>query len=137
MNTNNGLIVPNIKNVQQLSIIQIANELNRLEELAKNGKFSNEDLTGGTFSLSNIGDIGGTYSVPLLVLPEVVIGALGKIIRQAVPEDNDDEYSSYRICSIMSVSWSADHRIIDGATMARFSNKLKFLLENPFHILIN
>jgi 2-oxoisovalerate dehydrogenase E2 component (dihydrolipoyl transacylase) len=50
---------------------------------------------------------------------------------------DDDEYSSYRIRSIMSISWSADHRIIDGATLARFSNKFKFLLENPSQILIN
>jgi pyruvate/2-oxoglutarate dehydrogenase complex dihydrolipoamide acyltransferase (E2) component len=57
MNTNNGFVVPNIKNVQQLSIIQIENELNRLEELAKNEKLSNLDLTGGTFTLSNIGAV--------------------------------------------------------------------------------
>ncbi len=77
IDTKNGLVLPNIKNVQQLSIIQIVNELHRLEELAKNEQLSNEDLTGGTFSLLNMG---GTYTVPLLRLPQVAIGALGKII---------------------------------------------------------
>lgn len=49
---------------------------------------------------------------------------------------DDDGYATCRIRSMMSVSWSADHRVIDGATMARFSNELKFLLENPLHLLI-
>ena len=57
IDTKNGLVLPNIKNVQQLSIIQIENELDRLKELAKNGKLLTEGLTGGTFSLSNIGAV--------------------------------------------------------------------------------
>ncbi|CAF3387292.1 unnamed protein product [Rotaria sp. Silwood1] len=143
MDTKDGLLVPNIKNVQQLSITQIENELNRLQQLAQNGKLSTEDLTNGTFSLSNIGAIGGTYAVPILLLPQVAMGTFGKIIRQAVPEENDESSSdsekcySSRIRSMMSVSWSADHRVIEDATVAQFSNQLKFLLENPLHILIN
>ncbi|CAF3939968.1 unnamed protein product [Adineta steineri] len=131
-----GSLVPNIKNVQQLSINQIENEFNRLQELAHHGKLLTEDLTNGTFSLSNIGDIGGTYAVPILLLPQVAIGALGKIIRQPVAQDEDESYS-YRVRSMMSVSWSVDHRIIDEGTIARFSNQLKFLLENPLQILLN
>ncbi|CAF3332934.1 unnamed protein product [Rotaria socialis] len=147
MDTKDGLLVPNIKNVQQLSIMQIANELNRLQQLGKVGKLSTTDLTGGTFSLSNIGAIGGTYAVPVLLLPEVAIGALGKIARRVVPDEDDDEnssssssdddYCSCRVRSIMTVSWSADHRVVDGATMARFSNELKYLLENPLQLLIS
>ncbi|CAF1093368.1 unnamed protein product [Adineta steineri] len=147
MDTKDGLLVPNIKNVQQLSITQIANELNRLQQLGKAGKLSTDDLTGGTFSLSNIGAIGGTYAVPILLLPEVAICALGKIVRRIVPDEeddessssssSDDEYCSYSVRSMMSASWSADHRVIDGATMARFSNELKYLLENPLQLLIN
>lgn len=145
MDTKDGLLVPNIKNVQQLSIMQIAQELQRLQQLGRAGKLSQEDLTGGTFSLSNIGAIGGTYAVPVLLLPEVAIGALGKIVRRVVPDDEDEESSSdeeeyspsCRVRSLMSVSWSADHRVIDGATMARFSNELKFLIENPLHLLVH
>jgi len=148
MDTKDGLLVPNIKNVQNLSINQIGLELNRLLSLGKTGKLTTEDLTGGTFSLSNIGAIGGTYAVPILLLPEVAIGAIGKIVRRPVPieEENDDsssssddndEYCSCRIRSMMSMSWSADHRVVDGATMARFSNQLKYLLEHPLVLLIN
>ncbi|UJR10812.1 hypothetical protein I4U23_014999 [Adineta vaga] len=147
MDTKDGLLVPNIKNVQQLTINQIASELSRLQQLGKAGKLSTDDLTGGTFSLSNIGAIGGTYAVPVLLLPEVAIGALGKIVRRIVPDEEDDGDSSsssddeeccaYSIRSMMSVSWSADHRVVDGATMARFSNELKYLLENPLQLLIN
>lgn len=57
MDTKDGLLVPNVKNVQQLSIMQVANELNRLQQLGKAGKLSTDDLTGGTFSLSNIGAV--------------------------------------------------------------------------------
>jgi len=74
-----GLLVPNIKSVQQLSVFDIASELIRLHHLGLAGKLSTQDLTGGTFSLSNIGSIGGTYAKPVVLPPEVAIGALGKI----------------------------------------------------------
>ena len=66
MDTKDGLLVPNIKNVQQLSLVQIANELNRLQQLGKAGKLSTDDLTGGTFSLSNIGAVSRVFSRSLL-----------------------------------------------------------------------
>ena len=79
MDTPMGLLVPNIKSVQQLSVFDIAQELMRLHHLGLAGKLSTQDLTGGTFSLSNIGSIGGTYAKPVILPPEVAIGALGKI----------------------------------------------------------
>ena len=79
MDTPMGLLVPNIKSVQQLSVFDIAQELMRLHHLGLSGKLSTQDLTGGTFSLSNIGSIGGTYAKPVILPPEVAIGALGKI----------------------------------------------------------
>eukprot|EP01101_Sappina_pedata_P005106 TRINITY_DN227_c0_g1_i3.p1 TRINITY_DN227_c0_g1~~TRINITY_DN227_c0_g1_i3.p1 ORF type:complete len:488 (+),score=223.41 TRINITY_DN227_c0_g1_i3:137-1600(+) len=123
----NGLIVPNIKNVQNLSIFEIAQELTRLQELAKNGRLSTPDLTQGTFTLSNIGTIGGTYTSPVLLPNEVAIGALGKI--QTLPRFASD--MSVYAAKIMQISWSADHRVIDGATMAHFSNMFKGFIENP------
>ena len=79
MATPTGLVVPNVKNVQALSLLQIASELTRLTDLARGGAVPPSDLTGGTFSLSNIGAIGGTYASPVVLPGELAIGALGKL----------------------------------------------------------
>ncbi|ESO92635.1 hypothetical protein LOTGIDRAFT_120617, partial [Lottia gigantea] len=133
MDTPEGLNVPNIKNVQSLSIFEIAEELNRLQKLGKAGKLGTNDVANGTFSLSNIGTIGGTYAKPVIQPPQVAIGAIGKI--QLLPRF--DYHGNVIKSSIMNISWSADHRIIDGATMARFSNKWKSYLENPATMILN
>ncbi|TKC40987.1 hypothetical protein EI555_000628, partial [Monodon monoceros] len=133
MDTEQGLIVPNVKNIQVRSIFEIATELNRLQKLGSAGQLSATDLTGGTFTLSNIGSIGGTYARPVILPPEVAIGALGKI--KALPRFN--EKGEVYKAQIMNVSWSADHRIIDGATMSHFSNLWKSYLENPAFMLLD
>ncbi|XP_010375537.1 lipoamide acyltransferase component of branched-chain alpha-keto acid dehydrogenase complex, mitochondrial isoform X3 [Rhinopithecus roxellana] len=133
MDTEQGLIVPNVKNVQICSIFDIATELNRLQKLGSAGQLSTTDLTGGTFTLSNIGSIGGTYAKPVILPPEVAIGALGSI--KAIPRFNQ-KGEVYK-AQIMNVSWSADHRVIDGATMSRFSNLWKSYLENPAFMLLD
>ena len=74
MDTPAGLLVPNVKNVESKSVMEIAAELNRLQELGAAGRLSGEDLKDGTFTLSNIGVVGGTYASPILVVPQVVIG---------------------------------------------------------------
>ncbi|XP_003479011.2 lipoamide acyltransferase component of branched-chain alpha-keto acid dehydrogenase complex, mitochondrial [Cavia porcellus] len=133
MDTKQGLVVPNVKNVQICSIFEIAAELNRLQNLGAVGQLSTTDLAGGTFTLSNIGSIGGTYAKAVILPPEVAIGALGSI--RALPRFNlnGEVYKA----QIMNVSWSADHRIIDGATMSRFSNLWKSYLENPAFMLLD
>lgn len=133
MDTPMGLLVPNIKGVQQLSVFEIAVELNRLHTLGLAGKLSTQDLAGGTFSLSNIGSIGGTYAKPVILPPEVAIGALGKIY--TVPRYSAS--GDLKPTQVMNVSWSADHRCIDGATMARFSNMWKGYLESPSSMLLD
>ena len=133
MDTPQGLLVPNIKKIQQLNIIEIANELNRLQDLGLRGKLGEADLKEGTFSLSNIGSIGGTYAKPVIMPPQVAIGALGKI--QKLPRF--DAHDNVVKAHIMNVSWSADHRIIDGATMARFSNLMKNYIENPASMILD
>lgn len=133
MDTQQGLLVPNVKNVQNKSIFDIAMELNRLHELGLSGRLSPEDLTGGTFSLSNIGSLGGTYAKAVIMPPEVAIGAIGRI--QEVPRFDKDG-NIYK-AHVVGVSWSADHRVIEGASMARFSNLWKSYLENPASMLID
>lgn len=136
MDTPEGLAVPNVKNCQRKSIWQIAEELNLLMECGKAMRFSKEQLSGGTFTLSNIGSIGGTFMSPVILPPQVAIGAVGRIRKvPCLSEDGDADYearsSRLAVQSVMNVFWAADHRVIDGATLARFSNRFKQLLENP------
>jgi 2-oxoisovalerate dehydrogenase E2 component (dihydrolipoyl transacylase) len=128
MDTKNGLLVPNIKNVQNLTVLEIASELSRLQDLGLKGQLTPNDLTGGTFTLSNIGSIGGQFGIPVILPPEVAIGAIGRI--NVVPKF-DPINGDLRKAHVLKVVWSGDHRIIDGATMCRFSNAWKACLENP------
>lgn len=132
VDTQDGLVVPNIKSVQTKSVIEVSDELNRLTELAHQGKLGPSDISGGTFSLSNIGAVGGTYARPMLLPPEVAIGAFGKI--QLLPRYMEE--GELRPSHVMHVSWSADHRLVDGATMARFSNLWKSFVENPARLML-
>lgn len=126
-----GLVVPNIKGVQHLSLFEIAQKVNDLISLAREGKLKSADLKGGTISISNIGVLGGTVSTPVINAPESAIVALGKIQRLPRFDENDQVTA----VNIMQVSWSGDHRIIDGATMVRFNNLWKTYLENPLYML--
>uniref|UniRef100_A0A1J3EUT6 Dihydrolipoamide acetyltransferase component of pyruvate dehydrogenase complex n=1 Tax=Noccaea caerulescens TaxID=107243 RepID=A0A1J3EUT6_NOCCA len=127
MATEHGLVVPNIKNVQSLSLLEITKELSRLQHLAANNKLSPEDVTGGTITLSNIGSIGGKFGSPLLNLPEVAIIALGRI--EKVPKFSQD--GTVYPASMMMVNIAADHRVLDGATVARFCCQWKQYIEKP------
>ncbi|XP_069693824.1 lipoamide acyltransferase component of branched-chain alpha-keto acid dehydrogenase complex, mitochondrial isoform X2 [Periplaneta americana] len=133
MDTPLGLVVPNVKNVQNLTILEVAKELNRLQDLGKKGSLRQEDLSDGTFTLSNIGIIGGMYTTPLIFPPQVAIAGLGKI--QVVPRY--DESENLIKAKVICVSWIADHRVIDGVTIARFSDVWKKYIENPVTLLFD
>ena len=133
VDTPTGLIVPNIKRTEQLSVLEIAQELERLVKAARDGQVRQEDLRDGTISISNIGALGGTYASPIISKPEVAIVALGRT--QSVPRFNDLGEVVAR--DIMNISWSGDHRIIDGGTIARFSNLWKAYLEDPSSMLLH
>lgn len=127
-----GLLVPNVKGCQQLSIVEIAQQLTRLTDAARDGRVSPADLKGGTITISNIGAIGGTVATPIINKPEVAIVALGKV--QTLPRFNDKGEVEAR--QLMQVSWSGDHRVIDGGTIARFTNLWKQYLEQPDSMLL-
>jgi len=127
-----GLLVPNIKGCQNKSIVDVAQEVTRLTDAAREGRVSPDDLKGGTISISNIGAIGGTTATPIINKPEVAIVALGKL--QHLPRF--DPQGNVVSRAIMQVSWSGDHRVIDGGTIARFNNLWKAYLENPAKMMM-
>ena len=122
-----GLLVPNVKHVERLSLREVACEVERLTRAARDGRVEPGDLKGGTISISNIGVLGGTYAMPIINAPEVAIVALGRV--QRLPRFDADGNVVAR--SIMTVTWSGDHRVLDGGTMSRFCNRWKGYLEVP------
>jgi 2-oxoisovalerate dehydrogenase E2 component (dihydrolipoyl transacylase) len=135
MATHRGLVVPVIHECQCKSIADIADDLARLKELAKTSSFSKDDLSGATFTLSNIGAVGGgTYMSPIVTSPQVAIGAMGRI--QRVPRFVGDTMEVEE-AHIMNISWAGDHRVVDGATMARFHNTWKQYMESPVRMISN
>jgi 2-oxoisovalerate dehydrogenase E2 component (dihydrolipoyl transacylase) len=129
VDTSKGLVVVVVRGCERRSVEEIAGELGRLFALAAEGNLTEEDISNPTFTLSNIGAIGGTYMSPVVLPPQVAIGAMGKI--QRLPRFIDDSSMDVEAVQIMPISWGGDHRAIDGATLARFSNAWKYYVENP------
>ena len=131
VDTERGLVVPALRRADELSIPEIASELAQVAQKARDGDFSVEDLRGGTFTISNLGVIGGSYSTPIINVPEVAILLLGR--SRKTPTVVDDQI---RIRLMMPLSLSYDHRLVDGATAARFLNDVKSFLEAPSRLLL-
>jgi 2-oxoisovalerate dehydrogenase E2 component (dihydrolipoyl transacylase) len=127
MDSPSGLLVPVIKNVSSLNVLSIASEISRLQALATSGKLTTQDLSGGTITVSNIGSIGGTYVSPVIVDKEVAILGIGKM--RTIPAFGESgQVVEKQVCNF---SWSADHRVIDGATMARAAEVVRGFVEDP------
>ncbi|KAG9436063.1 lipoamide acyltransferase component, mitochondrial [Apis mellifera carnica] len=118
--------------VQKSHNIEITKELNRLQKFGKKSSIPLNDLSNTTFTLSNIGVVGGTYTKPVILPPQIVIGAFGKI--QKLPRFDDKQ--NIVATNIISISWAADHRVVDGVTMAKYSNFWKYYIENPIFLLL-
>lgn len=132
IDTDRGLVVPSLRQADLLSVAEIARRIEELADLARNNKLTREDLYGSTFTISNLGSIGGTYSTPIINPPELAILLLGRARRRRIFVD--DEHEEARL--MMPLSLSYDHRLIDGATAARFLNELKTYLEAPTRLLM-
>ena len=139
MDTKDGLIVPNIKNVQDKSILQINQDIIELRGKADSNKLAADDFADGTFSVSSVGNIGGTYASPVVLRPQAAIIAIGKARKQAKYVEDIEQKEGYRWepADMIAISISADHRVIDGATCARFAAKMKLLIEHPNLMLLN
>ncbi len=128
--TENGLIVPVVRNVGDKGLMQIAEELAELAERTREGRVKPEDLRGGTFSITNAGNIGGILATPIINFPEVAILGVHRIVKRPgvveTPSGDRIEVRHY-----MNLSISVDHRLADGATGARFLVDVKEMLEHP------
>ncbi len=128
--TEAGLMVPVIKGADQKSIYDIAREASELAEKCRNRTIDLMDLKGGSFTITNIGSIGGIFATPIINYPEVAILMTGKMFEKLVLEGD-----KIKVKKIMPLSLSFDHRVVDGADAARFVNVVKENLENPEMIL--
>jgi pyruvate dehydrogenase E2 component (dihydrolipoamide acetyltransferase) len=126
IDTPDGLIVPVIKGVDQKKLYDLAKEVNNFVEKAKSRKIDLMDLKGGVFTITNIGVIGSTYFTPIVNYPETCILGTGRIEDKVRIIDGKME-----IRKIMPISFTYDHRALDGAEAARFMNDLRYILENP------
>ena len=131
VDTDEGLIVPVIKNVKEKKLIDIAREIATLATAARSRTIDLGDMKGGTFTITNVGSLGGTYATPIINYPEVANLGLGKIQERPVVYKGKIE-----IRHIMTLSLSFDHRIIDGAEAARFLNDVMIYLTDPDLFLV-
>jgi pyruvate/2-oxoglutarate dehydrogenase complex dihydrolipoamide acyltransferase (E2) component len=131
VDTERGLVVPSLRNADQLSVGQIANQLNVIADKARRAAFSVDELRGGTFTITNVGANGGRYSTPIINYPEAAILGIGRARKEPVVLDDQ-----VVVRLIMPLSLSFDHRAIDGAAAAAFCRDVIASLENPLRMIM-
>jgi len=130
--TEKGLVVPVLKNADEMSFADIENEIKKLSDKAKNGSLTIEDLQGGTFTISNGGVYGSMLSTPILNPPQSGVLGMHNIVERPVAENGD-----IRIKPVMYLALSYDHRIIDGKDSVSFLKTIKENLEDPRRLFLN
>ncbi|GIW81627.1 MAG: dihydrolipoamide acetyltransferase component of pyruvate dehydrogenase complex [Gemmatales bacterium] len=125
--TANGLYVPVIRDAAGKTLAQIARDIDRLSSEARANRCKREDLTGSTFTITSIGNIGGLISTPVINHPEVGIMGIGKVVKRPVY----DAGGQLKPADIVYLSFSFDHRVVDGAVGAAFGNAVLRRLRNP------
>jgi len=129
--TEQGLVVPVVKAAEHKSITHLAEEISKLSEKTRAGQLTLDEIQGSTFTVTNVGGIGGVFATPIINYPEVAILGVHKITKRAVVKDNQ---IVIRDMTYLSVSF--DHRVLDGAMAAQFMNAIKQYLEDPKLLLI-
>ncbi len=128
--TPRGLLVPVVKNADRLSVVELSAEIRRLAEAAREGTIDVSDLQGGTFTITNVGSLGGKYVIPTINYPESAILGMGRTADEVVVRDGD-----IVVRKITPLCITYDHRIADGADGARFMNELVRHLSDPISML--
>jgi len=134
--TDAGLMVPVVDDADRKGLLQLSSEMNEKVQKARERTISVEEMRGGTFTITNIGGIGGEYATPIINHPESAILALGEIKKKPRVVEDENGEDSIEIRHVLTLSLSFDHRIIDGADGARFTNEVKKYLENPELLLL-
>jgi pyruvate dehydrogenase E2 component (dihydrolipoamide acetyltransferase) len=130
VDTERGLLVPVVRDVQAKSLRQIAKEAAAFIEQARSGHVSPDDLRGGTFTITNLGMYEIDAFTPIINLPECAVLGVGRIIAKQVVVDADAERVAIR--RMMFLSLTFDHRLVDGAPAARFLQRVKQYVEKPY-----
>jgi len=128
--TEQGLVVPVVKDVDTKDIFELAGEIERLAERARSGQLALDEVRGSTFTITNVGAIGGLFATPIINLPEVAILGLHKIAKRPVVRDGRIEARD-----ITYISLSFDHRVLDGAYAARFTSRVIETLQDTKKLL--
>ena len=129
--TEQGLVVPVVRAAEHKSITQLAEEISKLSEKARAGQLTLDEIQGSTFTVTNVGGIGGVFATPIINYPEVAILGVHKITKRPAVKDNQ---IVIRDMTYLSVSF--DHRVLDGAMAAQFMNAIKQYLEDPKLLLL-
>lgn len=129
VDTDRGLLVPVVRNADSKSIRRLSAELSEMAEKARQHRITPDEMLGGTFTITNLGGIGGTYFTPIVYWPQVAILGISRAVRQPVYAEEGFE-SRW----MLPLSLSYDHRLIDGAEGIRFLRKVIELLEHPFQL---
>ncbi len=132
VDTDRGLLVPVIRDVDKKSVTQLAQELTEIADKARQKKIAADDMRGGTFTITNLGGIGGTGFTPIVNWPQVAILGLSRSRWEAVVRDGQ---VVPRLMLPLCVSY--DHRVIDGADAARFTRRIAEMLEKPMVMLLH
>lgn len=131
VDTPQGLVVPVIKDADQLSIMEIAQQISELADKANSRKLTMDDMKDGTFTITNYGSIGGIFATPVINYPEAGILGVGRIVKKPVVK-NDQVVPG----SMLALSLSVDHRIVDGGEASRFINSVMKYLADPVALLM-
>ena len=137
VNTENGLIVPVIRDVDRKSIVELAIELKSLIQKTRDRKITLEELQGGTFTITNIGPMGGGFFTPLINYPEVAILGLGSARPKPVVKENNEGGYEIQARLMMPMVLCIDHRVLDGADAIQFTTLLLETLQDPDELLLS
>jgi pyruvate dehydrogenase E2 component (dihydrolipoamide acetyltransferase) len=131
--TDEGLTVPVVKHVDRLTLRQLADEIARLGAAARDRKLKMDELTGGGFTITSLGQTGGLFATPIINHPEVAIMGVHRMRKRPMVVGDDDRIE---VRQMMYLSFSFDHRVIDGAVGADFAYAVIRNLENPSNLLL-